>query len=340
MQQLVYLESKVTSFGSLYGILNASLQTILSMSSGEVFPANPIYGQPFLNTSEGRLYVRDANDWKDISQFCPDIIAFMQEITAARGEAEDLSARLDVAINKDGSLKGNAPAGTWWAAPGDVPAYVDNTKFSYPGNKTALFDADQAVRITQPTNSGIAHVTESTYNSVDDKTYITVEGITLEAGITNVEYGQPVPNSPKRITSVDIDGRACDAAEMAAGTDEKKFATPKAMKDAKVLRADTSEQITTAFDEPWLPVTEADLATLDLTARGRFEVTLSDDATLPLFAPTTQGQWDFHVYHGGKTLSLAAEWEGKVFGSLDSTKAMHRFSVCKDGKGVTLWIAQ
>lgn len=239
MQNYTQLVSGVTTFGQLYGILNASLETLRTQFSGTAFPGNPTAGQACFRTdlSPARLYVYDGNSWADFSSFSPSVVALQNEVALSRGTAASLQARLGISINPDGTLKGNAPVGNWWAVETETVERVNDTSFSVVGDKTAIYTDKRALLITQGNLSLYGYTLgNSTYDSGTNKTTVQVAEVTISVSLSQVEYGQPPQNAPKvdtvgmaTETTPGIVERATDA-EAATGTDTTRYITPKQMK--------------------------------------------------------------------------------------------------------------
>ncbi|WP_027369243.1 LamG-like jellyroll fold domain-containing protein [Desulfocurvibacter africanus] len=193
----------VTPMGQLYGLLGASLDTLRSQFSGASFPDSPLVGQPCFRTDResGVLYVYTGNPelgeagWVDYALASLALSNLKHELGEARGSAPSLKARLNVALNDDGTLKGDAPAGDWWTAEADALAMLDETHFSVAGDKRGIYTPRRAIRLEQIQN-GYGHVASSVYDEPADLTAVEVAGCVVDAGLSSVEYGQPTENNP------------------------------------------------------------------------------------------------------------------------------------------------
>ena len=154
-QDFQALVSGSTTFGNLYGILNNSLAALRTMFSGASAPSSPSTYQLWLDTSGAtpRLKVYDGAAWQDLTDYCNDFVTAETELQAARGSASNLDARLSVAINDDGTLKGSAPSSGWWTTETDTVAYASSSTFTVQGDKTAIYLEDRAVSLTQTSNT-------------------------------------------------------------------------------------------------------------------------------------------------------------------------------------------
>ena len=203
------LQSGVTLFSALYGILNNNFAALRTLFSGSTAPSSPAVYQRWLDTSgTPRLKIWDGSAWRDITDYLYPYQSSKTELEAARGSAASLDARLDVALNEDGTLKAGAPAGGWWATEADTVAYASASSFTVDGDKSAVYTARRAVSLTQTSNT-TGHVTSSSYASGPDETTVNVD-CTVDTGLGAVQYGQPVNNDPAIL----------DASETAAGVIE------------------------------------------------------------------------------------------------------------------------
>jgi hypothetical protein len=191
------LETGVTTFGELYGILNNNMEALQSCFSGTTFPANPTTPQLCIRTDESpwRIYLHTGgNVWEDITDYMPDFQDIVDEVELARGEAASLNTRLTVSINPDGTLKGSAPVGDWWATEADTVAYASSNSFTVNGDKTAIYLEKRAVYLTQTSNA-YTHVSDATYDGGSGQTIVTTVDAVVDSGLSAVEYGQPPNNA-------------------------------------------------------------------------------------------------------------------------------------------------
>lgn len=192
------LVSGSTTFGQLYSIINANFAAVMTFFAGTSFPSSPVSWQPCVRTDLKRFYYYDGTSttWEDITDLFPDFQAVLAEVVAARGAAASLAARLDVALNPDGTLIAGAPAGGWWSTEAGAVARISGTQFSVAGDKTAIYKKDRAILLDQ-TVDAYGHVAiDSTYSSGTGLTTVTVTGATVDSGLTAVQYGQPVVSAP------------------------------------------------------------------------------------------------------------------------------------------------
>lgn len=199
MQDYAKLVSGVTRFGELYGRINAMFDALCSQFSGTRFPDNPTMGQPCYRTdmTPPRLYHFNGTTWVDSAESSAGVAAVTSEVSIARGSAETLNARMSVALNPDGTLKGDAPASDWWTAePDEIERVADNV-FRAAGDKRHIYTARRAVLITLKRGVILSTwVLSSVYDAVDDSTQVTVWDAVIASTPTVVEFGQPVGNAP------------------------------------------------------------------------------------------------------------------------------------------------
>lgn len=115
----------------------------------------------------------------------------LAEMEDARGTAASLDARLGVAINPDGTLKGAAPATGWWTTEGDAVAYASASTFTVDGDKEAIYTPGRAIYLNQTTDA-YGYVASSAHAA--GTTTVTVSGCVVDAGLSAIDYGQPADN--------------------------------------------------------------------------------------------------------------------------------------------------
>jgi hypothetical protein len=195
MQNFSLLVSGVTRFDQLYGMVNTLFEVVRSQFSGVQFPANPTVGQPCYRTdmTPPRLFTFNGAEWADVVSGSPAVISAVKEIQDARGSAASLEARLDVALNDDGTLKGNAPASDWWTQEADPVARLSENQFTVAGDKRAIYVKRRAVLLEQDADAK-THVTDVVYDG--GTTIVSLAGRVVDAGLSGVSYGQEVGNEP------------------------------------------------------------------------------------------------------------------------------------------------
>lgn len=197
-QDFQELVSGETTFGELYGIINGSQAALRTWFIGTEFPPNPLPGQPCIrsNYTPWRIFIYTEGGWVDITDFMPAFVALGEEVGLARGTAQTLRAFLLMAHNADGSLKSDAPAGTWWTDDDSFVERISNNSFTTGGDKTHIYAERRAIQVTQ---SGVdfGYIIESSYSVGEDITTVTVAAVELTAEMTAVAYGQETENTPR-----------------------------------------------------------------------------------------------------------------------------------------------
>ena len=107
------------------------------------------------------------------------------EIYAARGSAASLDARLDVALNEDGSAKAAAGIVANWVT-GGTPTYIGTTSFSVVGDQTAIYTAGRRLACALGGTTVYNAVVSSAYTTL---TTVTVDTANLTSNLSGVSYG-------------------------------------------------------------------------------------------------------------------------------------------------------
>lgn len=198
MQEFQRLLSGVTRFDQLYGILNAWFDVLASSFSGAHFPANPTTGQFCYRTdmTPPRLFQYNGQAWGDPGANMPAVAAAAAELAAARGVAASLEARLDVALNDDGTLKIPLPAAGWWTPEADAVARMSDDQFSVRGDKRHIYQKRRAVRLEQDADAS-AYVTATAWQAAENVTVVSLSAPVVDTGLSGVAYGQEVGNEPR-----------------------------------------------------------------------------------------------------------------------------------------------
>lgn len=210
------LVSGVTRFDQLYGLLNAWLDVLGSQFAGPQFPANPTVGQPCFRTdmTPPRVFHYDGQAWRDPAEVSPAVLAATTELVATRGSAATLEARLDVALNDDGTLKSGAPAAGWWTKDPDPVARLSDNQFTVRGDKRAIYVKRRAVHLEQDADAK-TYVLASDYQTSAGVTVVSLVAAVVDAGLSGVSYGQEVGNEPgvKGLQPYEIEVTAANGAQ-------------------------------------------------------------------------------------------------------------------------------
>jgi hypothetical protein len=155
-------------------------------------PNNPTQGQKWCCSTNNITYVFTgvAVDGQINTGWDEDVSTSTigKDVIDAYGTQPSLAARLEVALNDDGSLKLSAAQNpTEWVDPGLTYTYVNTTQFTTAGDKRTYFSVNRPLKITTNGVTVYTFVTSLSYSTV---TTVTVRDAVLNsAGITNVQYG-------------------------------------------------------------------------------------------------------------------------------------------------------
>ena len=200
-QNYSLLETGVTTSSQQYGVNNNNNEALRSQFSGTSFPNNPTSGQACfrtdLNAAEGGTeYVYTGNTalgdngWVQRAELGGLTQNLEGEIVSSRGTATTLDARLDVALNEDGTLKADAPAGSSWITEADAVTYVSSTRFTVVGDKTAIYTQHRAIRAEVGSVFTATYVaTDATYASGTNITEVTLTSPVLGTPLNNIAFG-------------------------------------------------------------------------------------------------------------------------------------------------------
>jgi hypothetical protein len=83
----------------------------------------------------------------------------------------------------------------FWRLETAVVTYEDTPSFKVAGDVTGIYVQHRAVKLTQ-TSDGKGYVASAVYASGPDETTVTVTGVNVDSGLTAVEYGQELENTP------------------------------------------------------------------------------------------------------------------------------------------------
>lgn len=186
------IQSGVTLFGGLFDKLMANFTTLKTRFSGTSFPANPEAGQACFRTDRGTAgveYTYTGNSllgesgWVETAQ----LATIGAELINARGSKTSLDARLDVALNEDGSLKAatSLNPSEWITLSGQTYAYVSTTQFTVTGNQTDIFTQYRRVKINRPGGTYFSEVVSSVYGTL---TTVTILDAVLNADFTSIDH--------------------------------------------------------------------------------------------------------------------------------------------------------
>ena len=155
--------------------------TLRSSFSGTAFPDTPVAGQHCYRTDTGIEYIYDGTAWIEVA--ATNTLGL--DVAAAKGTLSNLSSRLNVSINPDGTLKDPTTANVDEFKVSNVtPTYVDATTFSVPDDLTGIFTAGRIIKITDGAEVKYLSVVSSAFDTV---TNVVIDG-TITASISAVDY--------------------------------------------------------------------------------------------------------------------------------------------------------
>jgi len=185
--------------------IRANDNAVASLNSGPSAPANPIDRMLWLDTSQSpnilKIYDQATSSWKTLDFI--DILIL--EVVQARGTASRLDARLDVALNEDGTLKASTTLNPdEWKAVTGTPTKTAANQFTKTGDQTQLYQVNRRVKMTPGPN--YSRVTAVSYNAGTNTTTVTVADNNVPDGITAADIGLISPAAAS--TGVDAKGLA------------------------------------------------------------------------------------------------------------------------------------
>lgn len=113
-------------------------------------------------------------------------VATQAEVTAGRGASSSLAARLQVALNADGSIR-LSTLNNKWINNGDIPTFISTTSFSVPGDKTLMYIGGAILRFSVAGNYAYAPVASRSYGGGVTTVVIDPGYPILSAGIQSVD---------------------------------------------------------------------------------------------------------------------------------------------------------
>lgn len=128
------------------------------------------------------------------------------EIQDARGTALTLDARLNNALNPDGTIKSTITVSTF-VQEAAVLARVSDTTFSVEGDKTAVYNARRKVRFN---GTDLSAVTTSLFPYELTKTLVTISNGVIPGSLSTIEYGMNPDELPVGLHSELLDVLGAD----------------------------------------------------------------------------------------------------------------------------------
>lgn len=115
-----------------------------------------------------------------------NVAALLSEVSGGRGVRDSLSSRLNVALNSDGSIR-LSTLNNKWISNGDVPTFVDATRFTVPGDKTLMYIAGAQLRLTISANYAYAPVASRSFGGGVTTVVLDPGYPILTSGLSSVE---------------------------------------------------------------------------------------------------------------------------------------------------------
>ncbi|WP_286952813.1 MULTISPECIES: hypothetical protein [Aminobacterium] len=199
--------------------------TLRSSFSGTAFPDTPVAGQHCYRTDTGIEHIYDGTAWIEVA--ATNTLGL--DVAAAKGTLSNLSSRLNVSINPDGTLKDPTTANVDEFKVSNVtPTYVDATTFSVPDDLTGIFTAGRILKITDGAEIKYLSVVSSAFDTV---TNVVIDG-TITASISAVDYSLAQYGLPKASETVKGVVELATPDEVKQGTDNERVVTPAGFKAA------------------------------------------------------------------------------------------------------------
>lgn len=183
----------------LYTLLNNTLEALRSGFEGPSKPTNPIVGQVWKKTVNGKVtkiyeYTGNTNHVTDGEigwvENMIGISSVILDLIAAKGSKSTLAEFLNVAFNQDGTLKASTTLNPsqWVSLTGQTFAYVDTATFTVTGNQTDIYTATRRLKINLTGSTVYSEVVSSSYDAGQNKTTVIVLNAVINSTLTSVEH--------------------------------------------------------------------------------------------------------------------------------------------------------
>ncbi len=174
-------ESGVDTFPQMYANVLANFLALAANHAGGSAPSNPDEGWIWLDTTNTAFKYFDGSAWQPLGGVITDIA----EVLAARGSKSDLTGRLDVSINPDGTLKVGVSGGNEWVDSGFAVAYISSTQLKVDSDQSDIFTEGRRCKLTQ--TGGPAYLTVVSCTSGGSSS-ITFAEPDVAADVSKVEH--------------------------------------------------------------------------------------------------------------------------------------------------------
>lgn len=193
------VKGKQQSVRGYCGNLQNNTDVLRSNFSGDNFPDSPVEGQHCYRTDLEMEFIYTQNGWVENDENS----TVSRELQAARGSHDNLKARLDVALNDDGTLKAGAEINmNEWKQSLMTPTYLDESRFYVPNDVESVFTVGRALKITGKDKPVVTYVDSSKYDVDYNRTIVTVTEAVITSGISTVELSIIQHSMPKTAATV------------------------------------------------------------------------------------------------------------------------------------------
>lgn len=193
------VKGKQQSVRGYCGNLQNNTDVLRSNFSGDNFPDSPVEGQHCYRTDLKMEFIYTQNGWVENDENS----TVSRELQAARGSHDNLKARLDVALNEDGTLKAGAEINmNEWKQSLMTPTYLDESRFYVPNDVESVFTVGRALKITNKDKSVVTYVDSSKYDVDYNRTIVTVTDSVIASSVSAVELSVIQHSMPKTAATV------------------------------------------------------------------------------------------------------------------------------------------
>ena len=193
------VKGKQQSVRGYCGNLQNNTDVLRSNFSGDNFPNSPVEGQHCFRTDFGIEFIYTKDGWVENDGNG----STSKELRSARGSHDSLKARLDVALNDDGTLKAGAEINmNEWKESLMTPSYLDDSRFHVPNDVVSVFNTGRALKITNKDKVVLTYVDSSQYDETYNRTIVTTTEAVVASSISKVELSIIQHSMPKTAATV------------------------------------------------------------------------------------------------------------------------------------------
>jgi hypothetical protein len=321
MARLLTTNMAATILGGSIGGTSDDTTITLATGTGALFPALPHAGDYFHG-----VLVNSAGQ----SEIVKVTARSTDSLTVVRGQ-EGTTIRAFSAADRF-ELRLTAAdiefiQSSYWSRESAVVARVDGTQFTVVGDQTLRYVQYRSVHAIQ-TTSAYGFVVSSSYSGGTGLTTVVVEGLTIDAGLVAMEYGQDPTSAPKYASypagSESVAGilQLATNAEALAGTNNAKSLTPEDLSYCygKSIQAFNSNacfrNVSTGYSSQHYPtpvtLISASTIAFDNALTAYASVTLGESATLGDPSNKVDGQAGELIVTGASTYTLGVHSNWKM----------------------------